>query len=69
MYTEIFGHKVMQIIGQYGIVKVKEKTYFSDGTQLKGKQAVYDVCLEHGEGDIVASFDTLKMAKKWAKEN
>jgi hypothetical protein len=33
------------------------------------RYAMYDVCLGHGEGDIVYSCEKLNEARKWAKEN
>lgn len=69
MYKEILEYKLVQKIGQYGIVKVKEQQYFYDGTKFGKLYILYDVCLEHGYGDIVVSFSELRAARKWAKEN
>ena len=68
MYRKVVDYVVVGIIGEYGIIKVKEKMFCDSGTAFK-KVTVYDVCLEHGEGDIVASFDKISAARKWAKEN
>lgn len=68
MEKDIVESNLIELIGEYGIVKVKEVTIFNDGKILNSKTC-YDVCLEHGEGDIVASFDRIKEARKWAKEN
>ena len=69
MYKETLEHKLVQKIGKYGIVKTKEQHYLDDGRRWGREHVVYDVCLEHGDGDIVASFYMLKLARKWAKEN
>lgn len=69
MYRETLEYKLVQKIGQYGIVKAKEQMHFDDGKKLGRKYVVYDVCLEGGDGDIVASFGLLKTARQWAKEN
>ena len=69
MYKEILEHKLIQKIGKYGIVKVKEQQYLYDGTKFDKTYTWYDVCLDEGEGDIVVSFSVLKTARKWAKEN
>ena len=60
--------ELIEKIKEYGIVKVKEETVWYDG-KVSGRKTIYDVCLEQGDGDIVASFDKLKDARKWAKEN
>ena len=59
---------VVELIGEYGVVKVKEHTVWNNG-KVFGKKVLYDVCLEHGDGDIVASFNKISDARKWAKEN
>lgn len=69
MYKEIVEHLTVQKIGQYGIVKVKEQKYFDNGKKWGSPNLIYDVCLDGGEGDIVASFYLLKYARQWAKEN
>lgn len=69
VYKNVLEHKLIQTIGQYGIVKVVEQHYFDDGSKFGRKYVVYDVCLDNGDGDIVASFNMLKLAYKYAKEN
>ena len=69
MYKEILEHKLIQKIGKYGIVKVKEQQYLYDGTKFDKMHTWYDVCIDDGDGDIVVSFSSLKTARKWAKEN
>ena len=68
MERKVVDSTVVERVGEYGIVKVKEKTIWNNG-KVFGKQVFYDVCLAHGDGDIVASFKALKMARQWAKEN
>lgn len=67
MYKNVLEHKIVQIIGQYGIVKTKEQYYLDDGSRFGREHVVYDVCLDHGDGDIVASFNMLKLARKYAR--
>lgn len=67
MYKEIIEHKLIQTIGQYGIVKTKEQYYLDNGSRFGREYVVYDVCLDNGDGDIVASFNMLKLARKYAK--
>lgn len=68
MEKRVINSELKEVIGEYGIVKVKEQTIWSNG-KVCGSTIIYDVCLEQGEGDIVASFRKIKDAKKWAKEN
>lgn len=68
MERRVVNSELKEVIGEYGIVKVKEQMVWNNG-KVFGSKIIYDVCLEHGEGDIVASFDKLKDARKWAKED
>lgn len=68
MHRRVVEHNLVYLIGEYGVVKVKEETVWDNG-KVFGRKTVYDVCLDHGEGDIVASFDKIKDAREWAKEN
>ena len=68
MYRNVVDHNLVYIIGDYGIVKVKEETVWDNG-KVSNKKTVYDVCLDCGDGDIVASFDKLNNARKWARSN
>ena len=68
MERKVVDSIVVCIVGEYGIVRVVEHTVWNNG-KVFGKKILYDVCLGHGEGDIVASFDRLVEARKWAKEN
>lgn len=68
MYKKTIDSDIVEIVGEYGIIKYKEKTFWDNG-KVFGTQSGYDVALEQGEGDVVASFDYIKDARKWAKEN
>lgn len=68
MERKVVDSIVVNVIGEYGIVRVIENTLWNNG-KVFGKKILYDVCLDRGEGDIVASFDRLIEARKWAKEN
>lgn len=68
MERKVVEASIVDIIGEYGIAKVKEETVWNNG-KVFGRKTSYDVCLDKGEGDIVASFDKIKDARKWAKEN
>ena len=68
MERKVVDSIVVNIVGEYGIVRIVEHTVWNNG-KVFGKRVLYDVCLEHGDGDIVASFEKLIEAHKWAKEN
>ena len=68
METRVIESAIVDIIGEYGIVKVREETVWDDGKVFR-KMTLYDVCLEHGNGDIVTTFSKISDARKWAKEN
>lgn len=68
MERRVVNAELKDIIGEYGVVKVKEETVWDNG-KVFGRTITYDVCLEQGEGDIVASFKYIKEAREWAKEN
>ena len=68
MEKKVVDASIVETIGEYGIAKIKEETIWDNG-KVFGRKTFYDVCLEHGEGDIVASFDRLSDARRWAKEN
>lgn len=69
MWKKVLESKVIEMIGEYGIVKSKEQDYLPNGTKNGKAKAWYDVCLDGGDGDIVASFDKVKDARKWANDN
>lgn len=68
MERRVVNATIVEIVGEYGIAKVKEETVWNNG-KVFGKKILYDVCLDKGEGDIVASFNKINEARKWAKEN
>lgn len=68
MYRKSITSNIVDIIGEYGIVKYKERVYWDNGKPF-GTQSGYDVVLEKGEGDIVMTFNKIKDARKWAKDN
>ena len=68
MDTKIVDATLVSTVGQYGIVRVVEHTLWNNG-KVFCKKIIYDVCLEYGDGDIVASFSKVRDARKWAKEN
>lgn len=67
MTKEIVSADIIKVIGDYGIVKVKEK-WFVNGKPWR-LSIWYDVCIDHGNGDIVTSYKTLQSAVKWARNN
>lgn len=67
MYKNVLEYKLIQTIGQYGIVRTREQYYLDDGSRFGRVHVVYDVCLDNGDGDIVASFYMLKLARKYAR--
>lgn len=69
MYKETLECKLIQVIGQYGIVKCIERKLIGANMKPGRRYTMYDVCLDHGEGDIVYSCEKLNEARKWAKEN
>ena len=68
MYTKTIDSNIVEVIGEYGIIKYKEKVFWDNGRSF-GTHSGYDVALENGNGDIVMTFDRIKDARKWAKEN
>ena len=67
MERRVVDFNVVELIGEYGIVKIKEEIVRNNG-KVFSRKTLYDVCLEHGDGDIVASFNKVNDARKWAKE-
>lgn len=66
---ELISSEIVETIGEYTIVKTKERALDINGKPYGRIQTWYDVCLDDGYGDIVASYDNIKAARKWAKEN
>lgn len=69
MYKQVQETKIIQTIGQYTIAKSIEQTYWDNGVRFGKPQTWYDICLDNGDGDIIASYDKLNSALKWAKEH
>lgn len=67
MYRKIQELKQMQIIGDYTIIKSIEQMYLADGRRFGRESIWYDIYLDEGEGDMVASFKKLNEARKWAR--
>ena len=69
MYIETESTKVMETIGVYTIIKSTEQAYWDNGKRFGSADVWYDIYLDGGDGDIVASFDKLNNARKWARSN
>ena len=69
MYKQVLTNEIVDTINKYTIIKTKEKHLDYMGTLYGHTEVQYDVCLDNGDGDIVASFKTVKQARKWAKED
>ena len=69
MYKQVLTNEIVDTINKYTIIKTKEKHLDYMGTLYGRTEVWYDVCLDNGDGDIVASFKTVKEARKWAKED
>lgn len=69
MEKKIIYSEVIEVINEYGIIKSKEGWLRSNGKIFGKIETWYDVCLEQGNGDIVASFGTLNEARNYIKEN
>ena len=69
MYRKTEKTKVMQTVGVYTIVKSIEQLYWDNGERFGSAEVWYDICLNGGDGDIVASFDRLNEAQKWVRSN
>lgn len=66
---QLISAETIETIGEYAIVKTKERMLDANGKAYGRIQTWYDICLDNGDGDIVASYDNIKAARKWAKEN
>lgn len=49
MWKKILESKIMEVIGEYGIVKSKEQEYLPNGSKNGKAKTWYDVCLDEGE--------------------
>ena len=68
MEKKIIEVNLIERIGEYGVVKCKEQQLDYKGKPIGKVQTWYDVCMEHGDGDIVASFKTKSEAIRYARE-
>lgn len=66
---ELISSEIIETIGEYAIVKTKERMLDVNEKPYRCIQTWYDICLDNGDGDIVSSYDNIKAARKWAKEN
>lgn len=64
----ILSYQLIEIIGEYHILKSKERILDIKGKPFGRIQTWYDVCLNNENLDIVSSFKTKRDAIKWAKE-
>lgn len=69
METKVLSADLIEVVGDYGIIKSREMSVKNNGTIYGKIQTWYDICLDQGYGDIVSSYDNLAGARKWAKEN
>ena len=69
MVTEVISAETIDTIGKYTIVKTKERAINVNGRPCGRIKIWFDVCLDDGEGDIVASYHSIKEAREWVKEN
>lgn len=65
----ILSSKIIETIGEYTIVKTKERMLDINGRPYGKVQTWFDVCLDGGGGDIVMSCKTLKEAHAFIKED
>lgn len=66
---ELLSSEIVETIGEYTIVKTKERIVDANGKPYGPILTWFDICLDNGNGDIVASFDNTRAARRWAKEN
>lgn len=66
---ELISSEIVETIGEYTIVKTKERMLDVNEKPYGRIHVWYDICLDNGNGDIVASYDNIRAARKWAKEN
>lgn len=66
---ELISSEIVETIGEYTIVKTKEKMVDVNRKPYGPILTWFDIALDNGDGDIVASYDNIKGARKWVKEN
>lgn len=64
----LISSEIVETIGEYTIVKTKERMIDVNGKPYGNVKIWYDAVIDMGNGDIVASFRTLKEIKKWIKD-
>ena len=69
MKRETLRLNLIEVVGEYGIQRCKERDLDYKGEPYGPIYTWYDVCLDGGDGDIVFSSKKLHEARKWAKEN
>ena len=69
MERMVLSSELVEVIGNYGIIRSRERMVKPNGIIYGKIQTWYDICTDKGDGDIVSSYDNLAGAKKWAKEN
>lgn len=65
----VLSSKIIETIGEYTIVKTKERMININCRPYGKVQTWFDVCLDRGNGDIVMSCKTLKEARNFIKED
>ena len=65
----VLSSELVEVVGNYGIIRSRERMVKPNGIIYGKIQTWYDICADKGNGDIVSSYDSLAGAKKWAKEN
>lgn len=65
----VLSSKIIETIGEYTIVKTKERMIDINCRPYGKVQTWFDVCLDRGNGDIVMSCKTLKEAHAFIKED
>ena len=69
MDRKVLSAELIEVIGDYGIIKSRERMVKPDGIIYGKIQTWYDICLDKGYGDIISSCDNLTGARKWANEH
>lgn len=65
----VLSSKIIETIGEYTIVKTKERMLDINCRPYGKVQTWFDVCLDGGDGDIIMSGRILKEARNFIKED